>query len=368
MMRKANGKRARTARAAEAVEKTRRRRRWLLAWTVGGCVSVLILGILLYRNVFPGGRAASASLPASLGGVLTYQYAGNIYELPLDSKAERKLTNFPPANSVLFSTRSPDGGRVAYVRITGMGSSLWLMNADGSGERKLVEESTGYVTLERPQWAPDGSAILYSYHGFIIEGGSLKGETFRAEQVDPETGERTPLAQDAEGPTLAPDGSLAFVRTTREGQQLVLLEPSGTERILVTERMFVSLAAPRFSLDGRRIAFTAVGDGPKVGGPAPAHEDQSLPWSAVLGAVRFGLETRIAYAHGAPAKVWIADVSGGVRGVGNLAEDEPTLAWSADGQYLAVSGSGGVYIVDVASGQPHQLAKLGGFGGIDWTR
>jgi len=88
----------------------------------------------------------------------------------------------------------------------------------------------------------------------------------------------------------------------------------------------------------------------------------------VLGAVGSELETRIAYAHGAPAKVWIAEVSGGVRGVGNLAEDEPTLAWSDDGQYLAVSGSGGVYIVDVASGQPYQLAKLGGVGGVDWTR
>jgi Tol biopolymer transport system component len=315
------------------------------------------------------GRAATPVLPASVSGVLTYQRAGNIYLLPLDAKVERKLTDFPMADAVFFSARSPDGGRVAYVRLAGLGSSLWLMNADGSGERKVVDESERYVTLERPQWTPDGSGIVYTYHGFIIEGGSIKGETLRAERVDPETGGRTPLAPDAEGPTLAPDGSLAFVRTSAGGsQQLVLLEPSGTERVLVPERMFVSLAAPRFSPDGKRIAFTAVGDGPKGGGPAPAREDRILSWSAVVGAVSSRLETRIAYAHGAPAKVWVAEVGGGVRGVGNLAEDEPTLAWSEDGRYLAVSGSGGVYIVDVASGYPHELAKLGGVGGIDWTR
>jgi len=333
-----------------------------------GCVSILLVGALVYLNVDAARRAAPPSLPPSVTGVLTYQRAGNIYLLPLDARVERKLTSFAPADSAVYSARSPDGGRIAYVRVEGMGSSLWLMNGDGSGGRKLVDESTGYVTLERPQWAPDGLGIVYSYHGFIVEGNAIKGETFRAERVDLQTGERTALAEDAAGPTLAPDGSLAFVRTIRGGQQLVVLEPSGTERVLVPEGMFVSLAAPRFSLDGRRIAFTAVGAGPKVGGQAPARQEQGILWSALQRTIGSALETRVAYAHGAPARVWMVDMNGAVRGVGELAEDEPTVAWSADGQHLAVSGNGGVYILDAASGQPIQLAKLGGVGGIDWTR
>ena len=50
-----------------------------------------------------------------------------------------------------------------------------------------------------------------------------------------------------------------------------------------------------------------------------------------------------------------------------LAEDEPTVAWGDGGRYLAVSGGTGVYIIDVNTGQPIQLTKVGGFGGIDWT-
>src|SRR5215203_5794468 len=115
---------------------------------------------------------------------------------------ERKLTNFPPASPAVFSARSPDGERLAVVRIAGMGSSLSVMNADGSGEAKLVDESTGFVSLQRPQWTPDGAGIIYSHHGFVVEGGAIKGELFRAERLDATTGEVTTLAQDAESPTL----------------------------------------------------------------------------------------------------------------------------------------------------------------------
>jgi dipeptidyl aminopeptidase/acylaminoacyl peptidase len=315
-----------------------------------------------------------AALPAAVSGVLTYQRDGNVYLLPLDSKAERKLTDYPMASPAVFSARSPDGSRLAVVRLDGTGSSLYLMNADGSDERKLLDESAGYTTLERPQWTPDGAAILYTYHGFVVEGGSIKGETFRAERLDPATGERTPLAPDAEGPTLAPDGSLAFVRTTRGGQQLVLLDPSGAERVLVAERTFVSLAAPRFSPDGQRIAVTAVGEGPKLGGAGPAGAEPTAGGGAVgwlrerFGALTGLLAAPIAYAHGEPAHTWVVERSGGVRRVGSLAEDEPTLAWDDSGQYLAVSGGTGVYVLEVASGQPTQLTRVGGFGGIDWTR
>jgi Tol biopolymer transport system component len=316
------------------------------------------------------------ALPAAASGVLTYQRDGNVYLLPLDTKAERKLTDFPMASPAVFSARSPDGSRIAYVRVDGTGSSMWVMNADGSGERKLIDESASYTTLERPQWTPDGAGVVYTYHGFVVESGSIKGEVFRAERVDPNTGERTPLAPDAEGPTLAPDGGLAFVRTTRAGQELVLLEPGGTERRLVPERTFVSLAAPRFSPDGKRVAFTAVGEGPKVGGSA-AGADLAARGSDrgaagfladVMGRLAAAVGPRVAYAHGEPAYIWVVEVGGATRRVGNLAEDEPTVAWSDGGQFLAVSGGTGVYVLDVGSGEASQLTKVGGFGGIDWTR
>ncbi|HWP29715.1 MAG TPA: hypothetical protein VFB73_07595 [Chloroflexota bacterium] len=320
--------------------------------------SKLIAGLLVSVGLVlaacrAGSPAAPAALPAGVSGVLTYQRDGNVYSLPLDTKAERKLTDFPAASPAVFSARSPDGAQLAYIRIEGMGSVLWLANADASEARKIVDESSGSAMLERLQWTPDGTALLYTYHGFQIEGGIIKGEIYRAERVEPASGQRTVLAADAEGPTQAPDGYLAFVRTTRAGQQLVLRDPGGAERVLIGERSFLSLAAPRFAPDGQRIAFAAVGEGPKSGNaPRPLQ-------------LRLGPPT--AYAHGEPWDIWLVDRAGALRQLAKLAEDEPTVAWDRSGQYLAVSGGTGVYIVDSATGQSFQLAKAGGFGGIDWT-
>jgi hypothetical protein len=305
----------------------------------------------------PVGQPASAPLPADVAGLLTYQRDGNVYTLPVDAKADRKITDFPLTSPAVFSARSPDGAHLAYVRIEGMGSTLWVGSGDGGDPQRILDESAQPTTLERPQWTPDGSGIIFTYHGFVVEGGSIKGEVFRAERVDADGGNRTVLAPDAEGPTLAPDGSLAFVRTTRSGQQLVLLQPDGTEKILVADRTFLNVAAPRFSRDGKRISFSAVGDGPKVGGTAP---------HGLAALLRLG--TPIAWAHGEPWDIWVVEVGGAIRRLSKLTEDEPTTAWGEGDRYVAVSGGTGVYVIDAASGSTTQLVQVGGFGGIDWTR
>ena len=47
-------------------------------------------------------------------------------------------------------------------------------------------------------------------------------------------------------------------------------------------------------------------------------------------------------------------------------EDEPTLAWSPDGYWLAMMGGEGLYLLPRdLSLAPRRFAK-GGFGGIDW--
>ena len=56
---------------------------------------------------------------------------------------------------------SPDGRRIAFVAATNQTplSSVWVMNADGSGRRQLVPESDGYTRIL--EWSPDGRRILY---------------------------------------------------------------------------------------------------------------------------------------------------------------------------------------------------------------
>jgi Tol biopolymer transport system component len=51
---------------------------------------------------------------------------------------------------------SPDSRRIAFIRLHVQQGALWVMNADGSGERGI--SPSGYD--DSPQWAPDGSMIV----------------------------------------------------------------------------------------------------------------------------------------------------------------------------------------------------------------
>jgi TolB protein len=58
---------------------------------------------------------------------------------------------------------SPDGSMVAFTRWTGDDGSVWVINADGTGER-LVLGSTKQA--KHPAWSPDGRKIVVNFqHG-----------------------------------------------------------------------------------------------------------------------------------------------------------------------------------------------------------
>ena len=52
---------------------------------------------------------------------------------------------------------SPDGSTIAFDRADG----IWLMNADGSNQRKLLDVPGTYV-YHRPDWSPDGRQIAFA--------------------------------------------------------------------------------------------------------------------------------------------------------------------------------------------------------------
>ena len=89
-------------------------------------------------------------------------------------------------------------------------------------------------------------------------------------------------------------------------------------------------------------------------------------WTAKMKAPSLG--PTVAAAHGLPWDLWEIRLDGsGLRRLTNLAEDDPSLAWSPDGRWLAFQGGSGVYIVDVATTTLYQLSEAVGFGGMDWA-
>ena len=95
-----------------------------------------------------------------------------IYVVNADGSGERRLTNNrtpgPPTPSTVQSNFapawSPDGRRIAFVRTTGFLSPLgevWVMNADGTEQRRLTREASGWPYFALA-WSPDGQKLAFT--------------------------------------------------------------------------------------------------------------------------------------------------------------------------------------------------------------
>ncbi len=107
--------------------------------------------------------AASSQTAATTGGklVFTTKSGGDLYVVNADGTGLRKLTG-----GVIDPVVSPDGKQVAFTRWDGaeMGT-LYVINVDGSGERVVLSET---LQAKSPTWSPDGKSIVVSFqHGGV---------------------------------------------------------------------------------------------------------------------------------------------------------------------------------------------------------
>jgi serine/threonine protein kinase len=135
---------------------------------------------------------------------------------------------------------SPDGGRFTFLRVSGLGTSaVMVANADGSNQKKLVENSLPGAFAGHPAWSPDGKIIT------ITDSSGPQAEDVRFVAIDTATGHKTAIAGFSEvGEIFAsawlPDNSgllLAFASPATNGtfQMGYLSYPSGQFRRVTTD-------------------------------------------------------------------------------------------------------------------------------------
>ena len=79
----------------------------------------------------------------------------NLFVMNIDGSDNHQLTHSPKS---LSNARWIDGGkRIAYLK----GGQIYVMNADGTGARRLVSLFGGQGTINVNSWAPDSTRFTY---------------------------------------------------------------------------------------------------------------------------------------------------------------------------------------------------------------
>ena len=144
--------------------------------------------------------------------------------------------------AVSSATKGPATGPIAFTA-PGKEESIFTVNADGSGLRKLVSNAAS------PVWSPDLRRLAFSRP---VQGEDSRGETTYGTDlytIRPDGSNLTRVVRDGGYPAWSPDGrSMAFLR---DGLWTLRLDGSPERRLVSGD-----IDDPTWSPDGRWIAFT----------------------------------------------------------------------------------------------------------------
>lgn len=150
-------------RPASKTSKHHRRRRSLATIVAVFVLSGALLGYLLLRPDGAPPKQASSETdldPVSETQLIVFEgRAGEdqdsqIYSVRSNGAERRKLTSSGGTEPAL----SPDGTKVVFVR----NDDLFVMNIDGSDERRITQLTSGPSINESPAWSPDGQRIAFA--------------------------------------------------------------------------------------------------------------------------------------------------------------------------------------------------------------
>src|SRR5439155_1432982 len=207
---------------------------------------------------------------SSAGGVLAFAADGNIFTMSPDGKGRKQLTKVAGGALARDPAWSTDGSQLLYAyspplpNVRGPGgllplpvTDLYLMNADGTSQKPVLEHDAPGAGYESPVWAPDGKSVYVTYTALITESNIVKDEVVEVARAPLGGGTRETLAPNAMTPTLSADGKrLAYIATQPDGQALVVADADGKHaKTLVPAGKLDVVSSPRLSPDGKQVAF-----------------------------------------------------------------------------------------------------------------
>jgi TolB protein len=207
--------------------------------------SIAFAGVLATATAFAGPLAGYKLLVTSVRTGDT-----EVFEADPDTGDMKNLSRSPGSED-RYPCWSPDTRHVAFTCNRDGNTNLWVMDADGSNQRRLINTpSVGYM----PSWrvTPAGERIVFGLHGAKAEMASIKPD-----------GSGLTILGEGHDPTLSPDGTkICYTGHATGGVSVFIMNHDGSEKRRVVEATSaVGATFPNWSPDGRYLTYSfPIGD------------------------------------------------------------------------------------------------------------